>query len=153
MKHKKFKILFYPFLLAILLSSCIDEFTEKNELANSINFTSNKTLYQNSDTMELSLQNNSDYNIIVGKRCNIWLEMTYQERKDGKWSSDKNFQYMYLKCATFADTTNTNSTSKYKLPCNFFNSTNTFRLLVPCYIPDKDTSIVVISNSFEIEKS
>ncbi|MCF6357022.1 MAG: hypothetical protein L3J54_04370 [Draconibacterium sp.] len=152
MKQLKLRKLF-PLLLVILsIFSCTEAIIDDYDFAKGINITTDKTVYQKSDTISLLLENYSEFTVIVGKRCNRWLEMAYQEKVDEKWSSDKYFQYMFLKCPTFLDTIHTNNSDTFLLPSDFFDNTTTFRLHVPCYIADKDTSIVVVSNIFEIEK-
>ncbi len=144
--------LFSLFLLTLFIFSCAEVNINDNDFGEDITITTDKSIYQKSDTISLLLENHSDFTVIVGKRCNRWLEMTFQEKIDGKWSSDKYFQYMFLKCLTSLDTVHTNYSDTFLLPSDFFEKANTVRFRVPCYIVDKDTSIIVISNLFEIEK-
>jgi hypothetical protein len=152
MNQLKLSKLLLLFLLPLFIFSCAEVIIDDNDFGEDITITTDKSTYQKSDTISLLLENHSGYSVIVGKRCNIWLEMTYQEKIDGKWSSDKYFQYMFLKCLTSLDTIHTNCSDTFLLPSDFFEKANTVRLHVPCYIVDKDTSIIVISNLFEIEK-
>lgn len=146
------KIFFVIVLFAQIFLSCEKEPSGEVQLANYIKLSTDKATYQTTDTIYLSLENNSGFEVNVGLRCNIWLEMSYQEIIDGKWSKDKYFQYMYLRCPTFVDTIKTKSTVSFKLPCDFFESENTFQLLVPCYVSGEDKKISAISNRFTIEK-
>jgi hypothetical protein len=149
---QQMKIFFALFVFALTVFSCDEEPLGDMKLTNYIKLSTDKLTYQKTDTIFLSLENRSGFEVNVGMRCNSWLEMSYQEIVDGKWSKNKYFQYMYLRCPTFVDTIQTKSTVLFKLPCNFFESENTFQLLVPCHVSGKDTNISTISNRFKIEK-
>ena len=146
------KIFLMLSLFALTIFSCEKEPSGDVQLADYIKLSTDKSTYQKTDTIFLSLENNSGFEINIGMRCNSWLEMSYQEIIDGKWSKDKYFQYMYLRCPTFIDTIKTDRTVSFKLPCDFFESENTFQLLVPCHVLGEDKNISAISNRFKIEK-
>ncbi len=144
---KTFSLLLF---FVIMLFGCEEESVRITELDGYVKLTTDKTSYQKKDTILLTLDNNSGFDLNTGMRCKQWLEMSYQENVNGKWSENKLFQYMYLRCLTAIDTIPAKTTASYKIPCDFFDSEATFQLLVPCHVAKKDTNITAVSNKFEI---
>ncbi len=150
MKPIKIKKLLYTLFVALLILGCEEEIQDTFS-TNDIILTTDRVTYNYSDTIFLSLENRSMLTVVVGKRCSQWLEMNYQQNIDGKWSDDKIFQYMYLRCPTFQDSITTQNKGTFYLACDFFDSKGEFRLEVPCYVPELDSSITVTSNTFNVE--
>ncbi len=106
--------------------------------------------YHEKDSIDLFLENNSSNDLITGLRCGQYLEMGYQMKEKDEWSAEKYFWYAQLDCPTLIDTIEANSTYKYTFSATLFDTTGTFRLFLPYYIPEKDTSFTVVSNSFDV---
>lgn len=138
-------------IVLIALSGC----RENEPLAPSasldrITLSTDKIEYTAPDSIFLYLQNKSNVRIILGFRCDYRnLEMYYQEYIN-TWSENKWFDYMSLLCPTIMMTLPAGNTYTHSLPGQKFDTSGTFRLEVPVYIPDKDSTVMVRSNSFEI---
>lgn len=152
-KHKKMrmKLFIFSLLFSLVLLSCEKDFPGISDLSDQIILTTDKVLYLETDSLNLFLENTSGLDIITGLRCGEYLEMSYQLKEKGHWSADKYFWFMKLGCPTFPDTIQSKNIFTYSISCTQFDTVGTFRLLVPYYVPEKDTSMVVISNSFEIK--
>ena len=144
------KLFVFSLLFSLVLFSCEKEFPGISNFSDQIILTSDKVIYPTSDSVNILLENTSGLDIITGLRCGEYLEMSYQLKEEGNWSADKYFWFMKLGCPTFPDTIQSKNIFTYSIPCAQFDTVGTFRLLVPYYVPGKDTSVVVISNSFEI---
>lgn len=136
--------------LFLLIFSCKKEIVSVDNSIKPIRLSIDKLLYTELDSIYLSLENKSVLDIIIGLRCGVYLEMSYQIKENNHWSDSKYFWYEGLKCPTFLDTIQSKRTFAYSMASGIFDSTGTFRLLIPYYVSSIDTSMVVISNSFEI---
>lgn len=131
-------------------------FGSKNEIVSvdnsikPIRLSIDKLSYTELDSIYLSLENKSVLDIIIGLRCGVYLETSHQIKENNHWSDSKKFWYEGLECPIFLDTIQAKRIFAYSIPSGIFDSTGTFRLLTPYYVSSKDTSMVVISNSFEI---
>ena len=143
------KILISSLLLAIIFIGCEKE-QSNIDLSEQIKLTTDKPSYNKIDSIQLFLENSSGSDIIVGLRCNEYLEMFYQEIENDNWSADKYFWYMLLGCPTFPDTIQANSIFTYSMAAEVFDTVGTFRLLVPGYVLDIDSMMIVTSNSLEV---
>jgi len=140
-------------LFSIALTSCEDPNSWDTPSFDGITLKTDKNSYTVHDSIKLEMVNNSDYDIELGFRCSMKnLEMFYQQKIDDKWSENKWFTYMNLKCMTIQYELKSSRVLKHSFLAMQFDTTGTFRLLVPYYIPEKDSNIVVVSNSFEIKK-
>ena len=143
------KILISSLILALIIFGCEKE-PSNMDLSEQIKLSTDKSSYSKTDSIQLFLENNSDSDIMIGLRCGEYLELAYQMKENDHWSVDKHFWYMQLDCMTVPDTIKANSIYTYSMPVMFFDTTGTYRLLVPYYVMDLDSSMTVISNSFEV---
>lgn len=143
------KYFIFTLFLALAIFGCEKE-PSGIGLSEQIKLSTDKSSYSKTDSIQLFLENNSDSDIMIGLRCGEYLEMAYQMKENDNWSADKHFWYMQLGCMTVPDTIQANSTFNYSMPAVFFDTTGIFRLLVPCYVFDIDSNMLVISNSFEV---
>lgn len=145
------KTLSYYILLLVLIFSCQNQSAEKNRSLDPINFSTGRQSYTKSDTIHLTLRNDSNDYITIGLRCGRYLEMFYQKKENSRWSGNLSFGYMSMGCPTMLDTVQAKDKFTELLPAGRFDSDGTFRLLVKVYKPPTDSSETIISNSFEIE--
>ncbi len=143
------KVIISSLLLVIIFLGC-EKKPSGIDLSEQIKLTTDKPSYNKKDSIQLFLENSSGSDIIVGLRCNEYLEMFYQEIENDNWSADKYFWYMLLGCPTFPDTIQANSIFTYSMAAEVFDTVGTFRLLVPCYVLDIDSIMIVTSNSLEV---
>ena len=147
---KAFGLLFL--FIAAFLSCSIDD-SSVSPLPEGISLKTDKDSYTLKDSVIILLKNNSEYVLELGFRCSYKnLEMYYQQKENDKWSENKWFGYMNLKCMTIQSKVNGHSVLRHSFLSAEFKTSGTFRLLVPVYLSEKDSSIVVTSNSFVIEK-
>ena len=139
------------FALILSIIGCQNQPTEIKNSSEQIGFSTNSSSYVVSDTINLSLNNSSSFDMVVGLRCGHYLEMFYQKKVNQDWSDTLWFWYMSLRCPTFLDTVLRNNSFAHSMPAEMFNSTGTFRLLIDVYIPQRDTSLMLISNQFQIQ--
>jgi hypothetical protein len=142
----------YLLFLFLLLLSCELHEAVDEPAPESIALKTEKDAYKTKDSIRIFLNNNSEHVLMLGYRCSRKnLEMFYQQKENNKWSENKWFSYMNMKCMTIPSKVKKYSVLKHTFPSAEFNGTGTFRLLLSVFIPDKDSSIVVVSNSFVIE--
>ena len=125
-----FKYFLYTFLFStavILLFSCSNS---TNPEMPPISVTTDQNKYLQSDTITVFLKNNSTDVYYFGLRCGGYLEMFYQKLDEGKWSENKWFFYMSLKCYTAPDSLKTGEQFSYKLPAQWFEDSGSFRLVL-----------------------
>jgi hypothetical protein len=139
------------FALILWIIGCQNQSTEISNSSEQVSFSTNSSSYVESDTIKLSLRNNASYDITVGLRCGLYLEMFYQKQVNQDWSDTLWFSYMSLRCLTDLDTVLMKHSFAHSMPAQIFNSTGTFRLLIDVHIPQRDTSLMVISNQFQIQ--
>lgn len=144
---------FIPCILIFLLFfSCKKEITGIENSLNQLSLLTDQISYTNVDSINLNIENKSAFDMVIGLRCGVYLEMYYQKEENNVWSDNLFFGYMSLHCPTFLDTIPTNNTFAHSIQSEIFESTGTFRFLVPYYLPRKDTNMVAVSNSFEIKR-
>ncbi len=149
MKHLTVILLFLA-----ALTACETQDAGIDPLQEKITLKTDKLSYPASDNIILSLNNNSGKEVILGFRCSYKnLEMFYQQKEKDEWSENRWFGYMNLKCMTIQYKMKNQEVLKDTVSTKEFKTTGIFRLLVPCYIPEKDTNIMVISNEFEIKQN
>ncbi len=137
----------------MLILSCEKNPTSIKTSANLFSVSTDKNSYTESDSIFINIENKSDFDVILGFRCTYQnLEMYYQKQNGtNDWSDTLWFDYMSLKCMTLLKTVKSNKTLKHSLFTGEFKSKGKFRLLVPCYVSAKDSSIFLVSNTFEIK--
>jgi len=140
----------YILLLSLIVIGCEKNSALLENISEKVRLYTDAPSYHEKDSINLFLENNSSFDIITGMRCGQYLEMGYQINEKNKWSDEKYFWYMQHRCLTFPDTIHANSTFSYSFPATLFDTTGTFRLTLPYYIPEKDSGMVAVSNSFEI---
>ena len=152
------KIFVSLILFTLFISGCTKEHkgleapTGVNMSLDSIYLSTDKTSYSTTDSIHLTLVNKVGSDIEVGYRCTYRnLEMYYQRKENDGWSDNQWFDYMALKCMTIPKTLKSNTKLKHSISSQIFKSAGIFRLLLPCFITKRDSTIVVISNSFAIE--
>ncbi len=143
------KVFMSSLLFAIIFFGC-NKKPSGIETSEQIKLTTDKPSYDETDSIHIFLENSSDSDLMIGLRCNEYLEMFYQEIENDHWSADKYFWYMLLGCPTFPDTIQANSIFTYSMPAEIFDTVGTFRLLIPCYVLDMDSMMTIISKSVEV---
>ncbi|RMF58444.1 MAG: hypothetical protein D6748_08700 [Calditrichaeota bacterium] len=137
--------------ISILLLSCQKEKSVLTSQGGDIYFSTDKETYSPSDTLLLTLTNNSENDIEIALRCGLYLEMFYQQKLDGSWSENLWFPFMSLRCPTLTDTVQAMSLYTYPFPADMFDSTGVYRLLLDIYIPSTQRIETLISNDFKIQ--
>jgi len=137
-------------LLFLIIISCGNLTKTENSL-NQINLETDKTFYSKTDSINIILENGSNYDILVGLRCKTYLEMYYQKKELDIWSDNLNFWYMSLGCLTVIDTIKPNSTFNYSMKSEIFDSTGIYRLVLNYYSPVENADGIKYSNEFEIK--
>ncbi len=146
----KFSVTFI--LLSLLIFGCEKNPASIHVSSGEISITTDRNSYTQSDSLLLSIANQSGHDLILGYRCSYKnLEMFFQKKEKGTWSENQWFGYMSLKCMTLLRTIKKDKTIKHSISAGEFRGIGTFRLLVPCRIPGEDTTRVAISNAFEIK--
>ncbi len=146
------KYLFTVILLSFLLPGC-----KKNPIAVStsleqVSITTEKDSYSQWDSVNIIIENKSGQDILLGYRCTYNnLEMYFQKQENDKWSKNQWFAYMSLKCMTIIRKINKDNTLQHSLAANEFKTVGKFRLSVPVYFPERDTTLTAFSNTFEIQ--
>jgi hypothetical protein len=139
-------------LFTLILTGCDTAESPATPFPEGISLKTDNDSYNKGDSIVICLKNNTSSVLDIGFRCSYKnLEMFYQQKENDKWSENKWFGYMNLRCMTIQGKVNKYSQLEHTFSSEEFISSGTFRLLVPCYVPDIDSSIVVISNSFEIK--
>jgi hypothetical protein len=144
-------IIIISFVFTLSVVGCKDQPTDSGNSLEQISFTTNSNSYTEHDTIALSLKNNSSSDIIIGLRCGIYLEMFYQRKANQEWGDSLGFSYMSFRCLTELDTILMKNSFAHLLPATMLDSTGTFRLVIDVHIPQTDTSLMVISNQFQIQ--
>jgi hypothetical protein len=139
----------------LLVISCQKDATGINGSVDQIKFSTDKSFYTQSDTIEAKLTNNSNVNIIFETRTGC-LIMYYQKKEKDAWSDILYFYFSSLRGPSIADTLKPNSSFTQSMPPNILNSTGTFRLVVDLIEIEGSTSetnddTIIFSNSFRIE--
>jgi len=146
------RLLLTIFLFSAVIAGCENRASLITPSFDGITLKTDKDSYTDPDSIKLSLSNNSGYEIELGFRCSLKnLEMYYQQKEKDEWSENKWFTYMNLKCMTILSEIKNKQVLKNSVSTTQFNTKGTFRMLVPCYLPARDTNIVVVSNPFEIK--
>ena len=140
------------FFVVVILIGC-ENGQNVYESEDAISFRTDKEIYSRKDSIRLTLENNSGYDLSIGYRCSEKnLEMSYQKKENDKWSENRWFTYMYLKCMTIPSKVEDNTVLRHAFSAVEFGDTGTFRLQISCYLEEKDTTLTVLSNSFKVEK-
>ena len=139
----------------LLVISCQKDATGINGSVGQIKFSTDKSYYTQSDTIEAKLTNNSNVNIIFETRSDC-LIMYYQKKEKDGWSDILYFYFSSLRGPSIADTLRPNSSLTQLMPPNIFNASGTFRLVVDLieiegFIYGMNNDTIVFSNSFKIE--
>ena len=141
------------FLFIAIFSGCNTDDSAVTPLPEGISIETENGSYAMGDSVVLFLKNDTKYVLVLGYRCSFKnLEMYYQQKENDKWSGKKWFGYMTLKCMTIQSKVNDHSVLRHVFSSAEFKTSGTYRLLVPVYLSDKDSSIVITSNSFVIEE-
>ncbi len=119
--------------------------------SNPLVLTFNDKTYTSSDTISLSIINNSNADINISLRCGRYLEMSYQQKDNGQWSENRELWYMMLKCMTQMHTLKSGDKYDFSLPADKFGSTGSFRLLVPFSVSSDNSSQTLTSIPFQIK--
>ncbi len=142
--------LLFPFSFLILIIISCGNLTKTKTLVNQVNFETDKTSYSRIDSININIENGTDYGLVIGLRCKKYLEVYYQKKELDSWSDNLNFWYMSLGCPTAMDTIEPNGTFKYSMKSEIFDSTGIYRLVLNYYNPFEKTEGTKYSNDFEI---
>lgn len=146
------KLFLTIFLFSLVIAGCENQASLVTPSLEGITLKTDKNVYSDPDSILLKLTNNSGDDIELGFRCSLKnLEMFYQQKEKDEWSENRWFTYMNLKCMTILSKLENKKVLQNTLSTTQFDTKGTFRLLVTCYIAEKDTNVVVVSNSFEIK--
>jgi hypothetical protein len=137
--------------LLVSMSSCRQQPTAAGERSEPIQFYTERNSYTQADSIRLHIRNGSNGDLVVGRRCDLYLEMFYQKKDNQSWGDSLWPAFMSFRCTTVLDTILLNSTFSNSIPVEMFAAPGNFRLLTSVYIIQSDTSLSVISNSFEIK--
>ncbi len=140
-------------LFLALILSCEKNPTSIKISSDQFTISTDKNYYTGSDSIFINIENKSDFDLTIGFRCSYEnLEMFYQKQEGiNQWSDTLWFDYMSYKCMTLLKKLKSNQTLKHSLFSGDFKSKGKFRLLLPCYVNEKDSSFIIISNVFEIK--
>lgn len=150
------KMLLLSVLVMFLFFGCQKNSTGINNSESQIRLTTNKSSYVQSDTIKVTLRNNSDENIVFETRSGCMI-MYYQKYQNDSWSDILYFYCSSLRGPSIADTLRPNASFIQTMPPNIFDSTGTFRLVVKLILPNRmaakpDNEPKIFSNSFTIKK-
>lgn len=109
-----------------------------------------KSSYGKSDTINASIFNKTDSDIVIALRCGFYLEMSYQKSVNGRWSENKELSYMMLKCPTHIYTIKPHEKYEFSVPSALFKSTGSFRLLVSFTFAAENNNQTITSVPFKI---
>jgi hypothetical protein len=144
------KMFIITILLAFILTAC-DNSTDTGIIINQITLKTEKSVYTAADSIKIVLENSAEGDISFGLRCNHYLEMEYQKKEGSKWSDNKSFWYLTLKCATFLYTLKPQKIYYYKTDSKIFDGNGIFRIVFNYNAVDKLESKTIYSNEFEIK--
>ena len=138
-------------IILIICAGCSDQLTSPKDPGSQINLSTDKSFYTLLDTINIILKNNSAEDLMVGLRCGNFLELSSQKQSDSGLLNYPEFWYMSLGCATFPDTVKSKLERVYSLPADIFNNNGNFRFVLNAYILQRDSSLILTSNFFNIE--
>ena len=156
------RLIFLIFLMSLAITACHTIVTKKGRTSGQISpqntektsgplaLSFSKSSYAESDTINLSIFNKTDSDIVIALRCGFYLEMSYQKSVNGRWSENKELSYMILKCPTHMYTIKPHEKYACSVPSSLFNSTGSFRLLVSFIVSTENTNQTITSVPFEI---
>ncbi len=136
-------------LLFLVLSGCQNP-TNTETPINQINFTTDRTNYSKSDSINIILDNKSDSEFLIGLRCNTYLEMFYQKKENNVWSDDLWLWYMSFRCPTAIDTVEPNNIFNFFIKSEMLDSSGTYRFVLR-YHSMENVEAIKYSNSFVIK--
>lgn len=148
------------FLLSVsflfLFFGCQKSSTGINNSESQITLTTDKSFYVQSDTIKVTLRNNSDANIVFMTR-NGCMILYYQKYQNNGWSDILDLNNCPWKGPDVQKTLKPDDSFTQILEPDIFSSTGTFRLVVKLISPKQsaeksDNGLNVFSNSFEIKK-
>ena len=136
-------------LLFLVAFGCKSPTTTDN-LLDQVIFQTDQISYTKSDSINIDLENKSYFDIEIGLRCGLYLEMFYQKKENNIWSDDLQLWDGTLRCPTIADTLQPNNSINLFIKSEKFNSTGTFRLGLNYYNLTRGAAIIKYSNPFDI---
>ncbi len=148
------------FLLSVsflfLFFGCQKSSTGINNSESQITLTTDKSFYVQSDTIKVTLRNNSDADIVFITR-NGCMILHYQKYQNNGWSDILDLNNCPWKGPDVQKTLKPDDSFTQILEPGIFSSTGTFRLVVKLISPKQsaeksDNGLNVFSNSFEIKK-
>ena len=129
------------FLLFSVFVSC-DNPTSTTNKSNKVVFQTENNSYSKTDSINLIIDNQTDFNFVIALRCSSFLEMYFQKMQGGVWSENLWFPWMSYKCPTFLDTLQLNDVFHYSIEAGIFDSSGTYRLVLDS---------LIVSNTFVIQ--
>lgn len=142
-------LLLFPLLL--LLVGVGQKQTPNVDDSNSmLVFFCDKTSYSNTDTINLTIRNDSDSDLVIRLR-GPYIEMGCQQEENGTWSKNIKLPYMNLRCVTKLYTIPPNNTFRHSFPANYFDEKGRYRFLLEAINSKNNSKIIVSTNSFTIE--
>ena len=109
-----------------------------------------KTEYNGTDTIIVSLSNNSMIDIPIWLHCYRYLKMYYQKKEGRVWADNQSFGFMNTRCLDAKYTLSANSTFKQLLVPDDFGSPGVYRLWTTVIIPKTNDIDTIVSNEFRI---
>jgi len=156
------RVIVLIFLMSLVITACYTNVTKTGRTSGQISsqnmentssslaLSFSKSSYSESDTINLSILNKTDSDIVIALRCGFYLELSYQKSVNEHWSENKELSYMMLKCPTHMYTIKPHEKYVFSLPSAKFNSKGKFRLLVPFTVSTENTNQTITSVPFEI---
>ncbi len=144
------KTTFINLIYFILIVSCQNSTSPENSF-NRISFLTNENSYTKLDSINILIENNSAFNIVVALRCGKYLEMFYQKKENNVWSDNVPFRWMTLKCLSVLDTIKSNTVFKHTIKPETFETCGTYRLVLTLHKQSSDATITKFSNTFKIK--
>ncbi len=150
------KIILLSVSFLFLFFGCQKNSTGINDSESQIILTTDKSSYVQSDTIKVTLRNNSDADIVFTTR-NGCMILYYQRYQNNGWSDILDLNNCPWKVPDVPDTLKPNGSFTQNLEPGIFSSTGTFRLVVKLIAPKQSVEnsgnrLKVFSNSFEIKK-
>ncbi len=134
----------------ILLFGCTHNHSVVKPFPGDIALTTDKTTYHPDETILLKLRNNSGAGIIVGYRCGRMLELSYQQKEQGKWHNILDVDYPM--CPTTMREVARGTVVSDSLPASSLRAKGVFRLVLGFNpLHQADVTDQIYSNEFKIE--
>ena len=142
-------LLLFPLLL-LLLGIGQKQIHNVDDSNSMLAFFCDKTSYSNADTINLTIRNDSDSDIVIRLR-GPYIEMGCQQEENGTWSKNIKLPYMNLRCKTELYTILPNDIFRHSFSADYFDEKGRYRFLLEAINSKNNSKIIASTNSFTIE--